>query len=218
MTIAFASVEQTTNSQDEAASMRVESAQHSQQRGRVGANCSGRSRCVLKTSHDGASWWRSAGRSLDPSQKMFFQPRPSPREWFQSELVVFECEISPAHTTLEQLREVQELMENEVKVQPQNLEDRIVLMSMYNDIDWTTGSHEVCVWNSLCVVDHVGNFPGGYRSFFGLGVKKKWHSTLAYVLDGAWNRVAEEMVESFGDSGHLVLRGKKPCVPCGTVK
>ena len=42
-------------------------------------------------------------------------------EWFYSELVVFEWEISLEHTTLEQ-----ELIENEVKVQPQNFEDRIV--------------------------------------------------------------------------------------------
>ena len=48
---------------------------------------------------------------------------------------MFEWEILPVPTTLEQLSEVQVLMENEVKVQPQNFEDRIVLMSMYNDID-----------------------------------------------------------------------------------
>ena len=28
-------------------------------------------------------------------------------------------------------------MENELRIQPQDFEDRIMLMSMYNDIDWT---------------------------------------------------------------------------------
>ena len=44
-------------------------------------------------------------------------------------------------------------------------------------------------------------------------MKKQLHSTFACMLDGTWNRVAEEMVESFGDSGHLVFRGKSRVSP-----
>ena len=53
------------------------------------------------------------------------------------ELVVFEWKIFPGHTTLDPLQEVKELMKKELKIQPQNFEDRIIFMSMYSVIDWT---------------------------------------------------------------------------------
>ena len=85
-------------------------------------------------------------------------------------------------------------------------------MSLYNDIDWTTGSHEICVYNSLCVVDYAGNFPGGHRAILRTRCEEKV-AFYSRMHAGAWNRVAEEIVESFGDSGHLVFRGKSRVSP-----
>ena len=42
-------------------------------------------------------------------------------------------EIIAGHTTLQLLREIQTTME-ENKIQPEQFEDRIIFMSMYNDI------------------------------------------------------------------------------------
>ena len=83
---------------------------------------------------------------------------------------MFEWKIFLGHTTLDLLREVQELMEKEIKVQPWDFEDRLIFLSMYNDIDWTRkGNRKVCVNNSMCVADHASNFPERHWSFLGPG-------------------------------------------------
>ena len=52
------------------------------------------------------------------------------------EPVEFEWKKFPGHTTLELLREIQRtLAEN--RIQPELFKDRIIFMSMCNDIDWT---------------------------------------------------------------------------------
>ena len=99
-------------------------------------------------------------------------------------------------------------MEKELKVQPQNSEDRIIFMSMYNDIDLTKdGNQQVCLNNSSCVADHTRNLLEGQWSFVGPGCEEQWYATLAYKPNGAWNQVAEDMMTSFEESGHPVLRG-----------
>ena len=65
------------------------------------------------------------------------------------ERFVFEWKIFPGHTAAQLLQEVQKLMEDELKIHPQNFENRSTLMSMYNDIDWTMKDNR-----SLCVVKH----------------------------------------------------------------
>ena len=60
-------------------------------------------------------------------------PRCRELDNIDGEPVVFKCKIFSGHTTLEQVREVQELMEKELKVQPHNFED-LIFMSVCNDI------------------------------------------------------------------------------------
>ena len=160
MTVAFASSEQTTNSHDEARPC-VSKAHNTccNEEGLVQTVLEGQEASPKKVMMELPGGGRPAGAR--PSIKKCF---PTPIlvegvEWFYSELVVFERKIFTGHTTLEQLCEVQELMENEVIVQPKNFEDRIVLMSMYNDSDWTTGSHETCVYNSFVCCGLCRKFP-----------------------------------------------------------
>ena len=56
---------------------------------------------------------------------------------------------------------------------PEQVEGRVIFMSMFNGIDWTNnGNSEVCIWNSERVSDYAKKFQRGYWSFLGLGEDK----------------------------------------------
>ena len=62
---------------------------------------------------------------------------PECREYdgVDGEPVVFEWKIFPGHTTLQLHQAVPRMME-EQNTQSDKFKDRIIFMSMYNDIDW----------------------------------------------------------------------------------
>ena len=51
---------------------------------------------------------------------------------------------------------------------PDHFEGRIVVMSVFNDIDWT-GNSDVCFSNARKVSDHAKEFQRRHWSFLGLG-------------------------------------------------
>ena len=59
--------------------------------------------------------------------------------------------------------------------------------------------------------------PPGRWSFLGLGSEKKWYSTYIDRPQGEWDRVAEQMMVEFSESGHPVLRATSP-LSRGTLK
>ena len=69
----------------------------------------------------------------------------------------------PGHTTLKLLREVQTKHDREeLKVQPKDFKDRIIFMSMYNDIDWNPKDNEdISKRNSSSVAEYAKDFPRG---------------------------------------------------------
>ena len=72
----------------------------------------------------------------------WFTQSPTYRE--QPEPVVFEWKIFPGHTTLKLFREVQNMVEKD-HIQPEDFKDRIIFMSMYNDIVWgQKGNENIC--------------------------------------------------------------------------
>ena len=71
-------------------------------------------------------------------------------------------------------------------------------------------NQEVRQENSSRVADCARSFAKGHWSFRGPGNEVKWHATLAYKPNGAWNRAAEQMKISFAGSGHPVFRGTSP--------
>ena len=78
------------------------------------------------------------------------------------------------HTTLQLLREVQDMMENEPKRSPHNFEDRIIFMSMYNDIDWSKkDKQQCCEHGSSRAAAYAKSFLRGHGSFLGLGDEEK---------------------------------------------
>ena len=54
---------------------------------------------------------------------------------------------------------------------------------------------------------YAKRFSQGHWSFFVPGSEEKWYATLAHKPDGLWNKVAEEMLFIFAESGHPVFRG-----------
>ena len=93
-------------------------------------------------------------------------------------------------------------------IQPEDFKDRIIFMSMFNDIDWSQKENdEKCISNSEKVKTYAKRFSQGHWSFLGHGSADKWNATLAYKPDGLWEKVAEEMMIFFAESGRIVFRG-----------
>ena len=75
--------------------------------------------------------------------------------------MVFECENVPGHRTLQLLHEVQTMMK-EMKCGPELFKDRIIFMTMYNDIDWDKKDNgTVCV----CVLQILKRCPIMKKNF-----------------------------------------------------
>ena len=121
----------------------------------------------------------------------------------------FRVEYFPGFTTLELVREVQKFMSK--MGEPEQIQGRIIFMSMYNDIMWrTTENEQECIANSTRVSLIAKRFPAGRWSFLGFGSEKKWYSTYNERLGGEWDKVAELMMINFGESGHPLLRATSP--------
>ena len=95
------------------------------------------------------------------------------------EPVVFEWKIFPRHTSLKLLSEAQIMMEKELNVLPKDFKDRIIFMSMYNDIDGSPkDNEEICKRDVSSVAECAKDFLRGHWFFFGHGSQEKWYATL----------------------------------------
>ena len=90
--------------------------------------------------------------------------------------------------------------------EPEKFTDRIVFMSMFNDIDWTSkGNDEICISNSEKVKTYPKKFPQGHWTFLCPGDEKKWYGKSKCPPEGKWNSVASQMVQRFKETGHPVF-------------
>ena len=65
--------------------------------------------------------------------------------------------------------------------EPENFKDRIIFMSVFNDIEWTRkGNDGICVSNSEKVKEYAKRFLQGHWTFPGPGSEKEvvWNSSL----------------------------------------
>ena len=91
------------------------------------------------------------------------------------EPIEFEWHIFPGHATLQILKEIQKDSQDR-NIEPENFEDRIIFISMFNDIEWTkSGKSEQCISNSEKVKNYAKRFSRGRWAFFGPGDEKKWY-------------------------------------------
>ena len=102
--------------------------------------------------------------------------------------------------------------------EPEDFSGRIIFMSMFNDTSWGSKDNEQeCELSAQLVSIHARRFSPGRWSFLGLGSEKKWYSTHEYKPHGEWDRVAEEIIIKFAESGHPVFRATSP-LSRGTLK
>ena len=81
----------------------------------------------------------------------------------------FEWNIFPIFTTLQLVREVQELL-SRLSVHPENFAGRIIFMSMFNDISWGSKDNEKeCESSAQLVSLYTKKNSPGQWSFFGPG-------------------------------------------------
>ena len=106
----------------------------------------------------------------------------------------FEWNVLQVQTTMGIFHEVQTRM----TVRLEEFKDRIIFMSMFNNIDWTrNGYYKECHSNSEMERDQAKKFSLGH-----LGEEENWYGTQNYKLEGQWNSIADVMVANLLDSGH----------------
>ena len=119
-------------------------------------------------------------------------------------------EYFPGFTTLQLCNKVQEFLSKMTK-EPEEFTGRIIFMSMFNDISWESNDNEQeCESSAQLVSIYAKWFSPGRWSFLGPGSEKKWYSTHESKPQGEWDRVAELMMITFGESGHPVFRSTSP--------
>ena len=128
---------------------------------------------------------------------------------FDGEPMEFEWKISQdslhsLHKGL--LDEIQKMM-TKSKCEPEQVKERIIFMSMYNDSKWRERVNtEKCETNSVTVANYARRFLLGRWSFLGPGSEKNWYGTYSDKPDGKWDKTAERMMLNFAESGHPVFR------------
>ena len=84
-------------------------------------------------------------------------------------------------------------------------------MSMFNDISWGSKDNKKgCESNAQLVSLFARRFGAGQWSFLGPGSEKKWYSISEDSPQGEWDKMAEKMMLTFGESGHPVFRATSP--------
>ena len=103
------------------------------------------------------------------------------------------------------LEKIQSLM-RDLQCEHEHFKDRIIFVSMYNDIVLGEGNTERCERNSPTVAEYVRKLFRGHWSFLGPGSEKKWFGTYTDKPDGSWDEIAENMMTNFSDFGHPKFR------------
>ena len=123
------------------------------------------------------------------------------------EAIEFEWNIFPGFSSLQIL---QQKIPNDLRnrdIEPEKLTDRIIFMSMFNDIDWTKKGYDgLCVSNSekKARITRRDSCKDTGR-FSVLDRKKKWHGTLPCTPEGKWDSTANQ-VERFKETGHPAFK------------
>ena len=87
-----------------------------------------------------------------------------------------------------------------------NFTGRNNFMSMFNDISWgSKDNKKECESNAQLVSLFAKSFGTWQWLFLGPGSEKKWYSTHVDRPQGDWGRVAELMMNKFGESGHPIF-------------
>ena len=119
----------------------------------------------------------------------------------------FEWTNFPGFTTLQILAEIQKLM-TESMCELEQIQGRIILMSMCNDIVWgEEGNNELCIANSFLVAEYARRNAPGHWSF--LGPAQKSSGTEVTYTNQMENGTKSLILWwwIYSKSGHPVVRG-----------
>ena len=114
-------------------------------------------------------------------------------------------EYFPGLAPLEILQKIQsDLLDR--NIEPEDFGDRIIFMSIFNDIGRTRkGNEEICLSNSPKVKMYAKRFSQGRWTFFCPGDEKKWYGGCNYKPEGKWNSIASRRVHRFKETGHPIF-------------
>ena len=121
----------------------------------------------------------------------------------------FEWNIFPGFTALQLCDKISYLL-SKLGQTPETFTGRILVMSMFNDISCDRkGNKDECLANAGVVKVLAKKFGIGQWSFFGPGSEKKWYSA-ENSPQGAWDNIAEQLLQEFAESGHPTFRATTP--------
>ena len=112
--------------------------------------------------------------------------------------------------TLHLCYRVQEFL-SKMSVEPEDFTGRIYLhVDVQRHLMGSKENKQECELSAQHVSIYAKRFSPGRWSFFGPGSDKKWYSTLECKPQGEWDRIAELMMFTFGESKHAVFRSTSP--------
>ena len=115
-----------------------------------------------------------------------------------------EWKICTGFSSLAIHQEIQNLARKDIK--PEELKDRIIFMTMFNDIDWSNRKNdENCISNAQRVKDYAMTFLQGHWTFPCRGSEERWYGKSCYALKGEWDSTANKMVQRFKETSHTVF-------------
>ena len=121
----------------------------------------------------------------------------------------FEWNIFPGFTTLQLCDKISDLLSH-LGQTPESFTGRILFMSMFNDISCDRyDNKDECLKNADFVKTFAKRFGIGQWSFIGPGSEKKWYPS-ENSPQGEWDRIAEQMLLEFAESGHPICRATTP--------
>ena len=121
-----------------------------------------------------------------------------------------EWKIFPGAKALDILDKIQADLQGK-NITPEKFSDRIIFMSMFNDIELEGKDHEdSCAFASRKIKEYASNFNDGHWAFLGLAEESNWYQGYAADYGGKWDLRASQTVEKIENSGHPVFQGVGP--------
>ena len=118
----------------------------------------------------------------------------------------FEWKIFPGAAALDILHEIQANLQGK-HITTENFSDRIIFMSMFNDIVQDNKVNEdSCALTSRKIKEYASKLNDGHWAFLGPGEESKWYQGYSINSYGRWNFRASQMVEDFENPGHSVFK------------
>ena len=114
------------------------------------------------------------------------------------EAIELEWTNFPEFSSISILREIQQDLETK-NIQPEDVKDRIIFMSMFNDIEWKTND-ENCISNAVKTKNYAMRFLQGHWTFLGPQSEEKWCGD-SHDPQGHRNCTASKMVHRFKETG-----------------